>query len=521
MKLERLSEYLTSIVATLLGAFLAVYCGQKAGSGQMNAGILLCGGVVALMTALIMRAKIWLLIPLFWPMSGQLVGMGSLPARDFAIGYVFVVFLALKALKVVRTKPSHGFLDFLLFLNLFYVVTLYIRNPVGVASFGTELAGGRPYFEILFAAMAYWVVGHMTITPEFSRKLPLLMLAGDFLQAFFNFLTFHFPGTALIISKVYTGISPENFNAPDADQDSIRETYLAGVGTNQLRLICAYYPPLSTINPVYILRFLLFVSALYFLLVAGFRNAIFAAMCYFCLGSYFQRGIADIIRMAVMGIPILLCVGFLNGTLFELPYTAQRALSFMPGNWDPKAISDAEGSSEWRFEMWRRVWNSNKYISNWWLGDGFGISKDQLREAQMATEEDSARESATIAGDYHSGPLTAIKFAGYIGLCLIVVLMFAAAAYGWRLINRAKGTPFFFLALFNGCNAIYFPIKYFFIFGSYKMDLALITYSVTFMSLTSRSLDQWKGKLSQQKKLAVTNRTAPLQEFPKVFLDER
>ncbi|MEI6561029.1 MAG: hypothetical protein WCO68_02975 [Verrucomicrobiota bacterium] len=497
MKLERISEYLMITVVTILGATLAVVFGQLASRNPFQTVSIILGGGAALSIALFMRARIWLLIPLFWPMTGQLAGMGSLPVRNLVIGYVFAVFLALKALKVVRSKPEYRLLDYLLLANLAYIATLYIRNPVGVAAFGTELAGGRPYFDILCAAIAYWIIGHMTVSPVLARKFPLLVLAGDFLQGFFNFITFHFPSTALYISKIYTGISPETFNDPTADTETIREGYLGSIGGNIMRVLFAYFPPVSLLNPFCIGRFFCFFISIVFVLKSGFRGVFVSSIFIFFLSAYFRRGVRDIALLLIFGGSILVCIISFQGTLFDLPIPMQRTLSFLPGNWDQKAIVSAQGSSEWRFEMWDIVMRSNKYISNWWLGDGFAISRTQLREAENYADtpgKDEFRESLMIAGDFHSGALTTIKVAGYIGLSLMIALMGAGATLGWRLIYRCRGTPFFAIALFEGCYAVYFPFRYFFIFGSYKVDFPVLVYYIAILTLVDRSLKLWLAR---------------------------
>jgi len=178
MKIERLPEYLTIIVTITCGMLLSMYLGVSTGGGS-GKGWLIMIGIVALVIALIMRANIWLLIPIAWPLMGQITGMpGSFPVRDVVIIYVFPVFLALKALKVVRSKTHYNWLDYVLFLNLAYLATVFIRNPVGTESMGLDRVGGKTYFDAVFAFLGYWVIGHVTLSPKLARWMPFLMIIG-------------------------------------------------------------------------------------------------------------------------------------------------------------------------------------------------------------------------------------------------------------------------------------------------------------------------------------------------------
>ena len=55
-----------------------------------------------------------------------------LTLQHLAICYVFGVFLVLKALKVVRRRPTFDLVDLLMLVILLLLIAAFIRNPVGV-----------------------------------------------------------------------------------------------------------------------------------------------------------------------------------------------------------------------------------------------------------------------------------------------------------------------------------------------------------------------------------------------------
>ena len=501
MKLERLPEYVTVVVTVIVGMTLALYVGSSTGSGS-NMPWIIVGAIIAMSIALIMRERIWVLIPLCWPLMGKIVGLpGSLPARDAVILYVFPVFLALKALKVVRTKLHYTWIDYLLLANLFYLFTVYLRNPVGTESLGFERVGGRAYFETVFAYMGYWVIGHVTLPVRQVRRFPLILIGGSLFAGGLSFITYHFPSTYPVISKIYSGVSAEGFLGETMDADQLepgqtegREGYLANLGGPLLKALHSVYPPFSTLNPLYIWRFLGMVIGVASILKSGFRSSLVGVVLFFIFASWLREGPSKVIRRSLLLIPVIALMLTMQGTVVSLPPAVQRALSFLPGKWDTGVAEEAQGSSNWRREIWARIWSSDhKYISNWWLGDGFGLTQEQLNEVRQmesfGSNEDRG-DNVLITGNYHSLPLTAIHTVGFLGFGLFLLFFVGAGVYGWQLIQRSKGTPYFALAMFAGIPTILAPIPSIFLTGFYDVMFIETIFIVALLRLFSRSLDQ-------------------------------
>jgi O-antigen ligase len=179
--------------------------------------------------------------------------------------------------------------------------------------------------------------------------------------------------------------------------------------------------------------------------------------------------------------------------------TAQRALSFLPGKWDYEAKAAAEESSEWRFYMWQQALTTPEFIKNKLLGDGFGFSAYELQIMQQEVPNGGSpfiggdrQESQLIQGTFHSGPISAIRFVGYVGLVLYLVLSFVAAFYAWRLIRTTAATSFFPLALFIGISVIYGPIEYIFVFGGYESGFPRTIFLCGMLRLLSEGFSRWR-----------------------------
>ena len=522
MKLERLHEYVLITIVTLMGIALALYSGKLAGSGQADRILIILIGFAVVLFVIQVKANVWLMIPISAGLAGNLAAL-KLPmgVHDLAILLSFGSFLVFKALKLVRRKPALTFLDFLLLLNLLMLLQAFVRNPTGTNFMGSDRIGGRPYFSVIFALLAYWVLNRAPVSPRhFSIAIKGFLLASGF-DAACSALTNHIPSAGGIISKFYdngssadaTGvglISPESYSLEEVN----RLVYLGPFGGWLLLFLFCKFLPLTVINPVYIGRFSFFLVGIWLLFASGFRSLFFEIGNYFVLSSYFKKGLGRLLPLGLFLCCILISVGFFNGTLFNLPLSAQRVLSFLPGHWNNEAIDSAKGSSEWRYQIWRNemsggIFEGNKYIRNKIVGDGFGF--DRVLFAQMLSGDaggfggnDAMQENFCITGDVHSGPISTIRTVGYVGLILFVVFLCFLARYAWQLIDQAKGTPYFLPALFFGLPLIYKPLGFVFLFGAFNTEFAKVIIGLGMLKLLKFGLDEYKiqiQKLPQQASL--------------------
>jgi hypothetical protein len=257
-------------------------------------------------------------------------------------------------------------------------------------------------------------------------------------------------------------------------------------------LLVSIFRPLTLINPLYLVRFAAFALTALMLLGSGFRSTIATLAATFLLSSYFRRGWAEVLRIASFGLPLLGLILLMQGVVFDLPLPAQRALSFLPGRWDELAVREAQGSTQWRVEMWKTILGTDKYIESKWFGDGFGFTRRQLdlmRALQRygATPEEM-QENMMVSGGVHSGPISAIRYVGYVGLAIFLTLLIAVAMRAWKLIRQAQNTPFFMLALFIGIPCIWEPVLYTAIFGGFEGGLPETMFRLGLLHMLANSL---------------------------------
>jgi len=495
---------IVTLAATVAGLFGAYFMGQAAAQGNVRFIAIVFGVGAGMLVVFTMGNSIWLLIPLCWPLTGRLGGL-PLPfsVRELAVIAAFGVFIAQIAMKrrSMHTSPSNA-PELFLWLNAAFICTMFARNPVGVAFLGSDTVGGRPYLSVLVGLMAFIVLRFCFIPGNLAKVFPLLLLGPNFIVGFLGSITVFFPFLTPIIFPVYSGIdvtgyvAEEYFGQSGAPESlgSARISSFSFIGIALITGVVAYNNPLKAMSIGYPKLFFLMVLGTLFVGMAGFRNILFVAVLTVIIAAYLWNGGAGIIKTMLLGCFFLGAV-IVTQSVVELPRSIQRSFSFFPGPWNPDIVKGANESTDWRFDMWKMALTTDRYIQNKLLGDGFGFSRTELEIMFNASiggagyvGADAAKEAFMVQGSFHSGPVSTIRFAGYIGLILLVVLMFLNAKYAWKLFNRAKGTQLQPLAIILVIYSLYSPVYFLFIFGEYRNDLPAAFFNLGMLKLLENSL---------------------------------
>ncbi len=373
-------------------------------------------------------------------------------------------------------------LDWIVLLNLGYVlITLYV-NPVGFFVFGSKTIGARTYFNIGIAAIAYWVIVRSPDTSKSVRRAPYFIAAGALLISLLYLSTYAMPALPFRLPYLFALLDIQTFyGALTPEAEIPRFQRLADGGLALALMLCAYYPPQKLLNPSRG-RFYLLVLCLIGILASGFRSAMLSILAAISLAAWLYRRSQDMVVMMVLGACMLGLLAFGHGRLYDLPLAAQRTLTFLPGKWSPIVVQDAEWSTQGRFKWWKDI-IENRVIKNWWLGDGFGAS---LTEMQSMDVRRSSAESVMVSGSFHNGPLTTIRYAGIVGLILFYTLMITSAVAAVRYVRLCRNSPLLPVAIYLAIQLIWIPFHFTLVFGSYNTDLPQQIFLVGLLRLVIR-----------------------------------
>ncbi len=490
--------------ALLLGLLLAVVIGSAVGSSDMR---LAAGLIAAIPVAVIfvkLKTNIWVLLPIGWYLTGRLPWLPvPFTVRDLCFMAVIFFFTLFFATRAFPWKRKTSTLDYLIYINLAYLATVFTRNPVGFWAIQSSMVGGRPYFEIALAFGAFLILSRVQLSDFLAKVFPLFFLIPAWSLALLDSVARLLPQSGYALNSIYSGVGSAGVSGVLQQEARLGETRITGLvqaGVSSVTALCAKFNPVTLISPLYPGRLILLAASFGAIFLSGFRGALLFALVAFLLAVVLRRNVRDLwvsSAVALLGILVLISI---QGNILQLPLTMQRALSWLPGDWNQEAVADAEGSSQWRFEMWGWAWNDERILRDRTWGQGFGLSLDDMNliaGSLMAGEGGgtrlggSDRENFMITGSFHSGPLSTIKYIGVVGLSLYFPLMCYMAILAWRLCRRAYGSKAFTLSLFVGIPIIYEPFNFVVIFGALDSNYSQLLFWAGLLNMLSNYIDNF------------------------------
>ena len=157
------------------------------------------------------------------------------------------------------------------------------------------------------------------------------------------------------------------------------------------------------------------------------------------LAFYFE-GLHRSRMMPIIALGMLACCGLFAGFADRMPKSLQRCITFLPVHVDPEVKMNAEGSTDWRLEIWQSVLPQiPKYF---FLGKGLTMDEkdwESYQELGNSQVGGVVGGGFALAGDYHSGPLSTIIPFGMWGA--LAFLWFLAASIKAMWSNYKYGDP--------------------------------------------------------------------------------
>jgi hypothetical protein len=476
---------ITQWVGLGVGLIATVLIAYWLANQQLTNLALLLGVAVVVVVASVLRERSWVLIPLGWMLTGtsQFIPMN--------LSYQNVCFLLAFSAYVTYIIVTHqklwyrwGPLDYVLAINLAWIAVAILRHPVGFLFVRSERVGGRPLVEIALALSAYWVLVRLPSSLKLVARIPYFILAGATLVALLNLVVYLAPATTPYLYRFYKGVETSLYlNLGGVTQEGItRWGALMPFGMIMIFILCGLYPPRTLFNPLRP-RFYLFALGLAAILASGFRSGLLWVFIALALGSWLHRGWREVVLCGIAGTLVLgpLLVG--QGRLYRLPLPAQRALAWLPGQWSPVVVEATDLRREGRFDWWRKIIKNN-LIHDWWLGDGFGMTRSDLEISFFNNADFETASNAT--GGFHNGPLTSIRFVGIVGMVCFYVYMIAAAVSAVQCMHRCRGTPLQVVAVFLAIQLVWEPFHFTLVFGAYESQVPQTIFLVAILQLVTR-----------------------------------
>ena len=348
--------------------------------------------------------------------------------------------------------------------------TAKMTGGFGLKAMGSDVYGGRKYVTLMVGILSYFALTARPIPPEKARRYIGLFLLGSVL-CFISDLYSIMPSP---LRSIYLFIPPSVL--PDAGDWGLGSTRMGGfssTGSAIVMWMMARHGVRGILLSGRLLRLVIFTVCFGVIFLGGYRSAIIFPVLVFGV-LFFAEGMHRSRLMPAFVLSAILASALVVPMARHLPFTFQRSLAFLPLDIDPQARMDAEGSTQWRLQIWQALLPQiPQYLL---LGKGFSFTSEtygELMSGQSGFKTvDAAENPLALSSDFHSGPLSVILSFGIWGA--IVWLWFWGACF-WALRRNYKyGDP----ALRNSNSFLlaYFAVKcvsFMVIFGAVQNDIGI------------------------------------------------
>lgn len=372
------------------------------------------------------------------------LGMFIAPA---VLGY----WIVMRLMGYVRFEwIGHALMDGMVLLIFLYMCFAFYRNPVAINALGidSDLMGGIDYVACLTGVLSYVAVSVIPFTAlelcKTIRNVVLLNVVTAFIGTFLNL-------------RVGGGSGEEMMSEVGEAAKTTRFDQFSYLGRAVFFLLYAYYPLGRLLSSPWRLGLLLLCAAA--VLIAGWRSTLIEFVLSFFVLAFLKRELTFILCMGAFCYAGLLVLSS-EHALEDLPFGVQRSLCAIPGvHVSQEVEGDAEGSSDWRKEMWGWALDSRThYIKDYVWGDGPGISKQAHRRNRTAIMRGEAKFGDNRAfaqfGVWHSGWITLIHRYGIVGLLLVGSIQLLQVIYSLLSSLRYRSTRYFpYLSVF-ACSVL-------------------------------------------------------------------
>ena len=363
----------------------------------------------------------------------------------------------------------------LLVIGIVVIGTAFLTGGAGIKALGSSSYGGKHYINIAAGIALYFVIAANPISISQSKLyyglyflsgitgvLSLLAYAGgDRLSSLYLFV----PRDVMLL-QASNSIEGFQFGL-------IRLSGLVTASSAICLFMLARYGVKGILNVAKWWRLALVAISLGAGLLSGFRSFFGFIVLVFFIGFVLEglHRTRYFFNLAMIG---LLCFCGLLAFSTKLPFTIQRSLSFLPIEVSPMAKQDAQGSIEWRLEMWRHLLpDVPRYLLK---GKGYAIDPGDLFMTRESTLRGygSGSDSFVVSGDYHNGPLSVVIPFGIWGVMAFIWFLYTSGRVLYQ--NYRNGDPAL-KTINTALYACYLAHVIFFVFfvGGFETDLAFFT----------------------------------------------
>src|SRR3984893_11696876 len=320
--------------------------------------------------------------------------------------------------KALQIGPLPFWVPIIIITGIIFLHT-FKGGDLGFKILGSSEYGARRHLPFLLAVMSYLIVVNSVQRDKASlRRLPLLYVIFVIIGSLPSLITTFVPALTPLAYFLTGTANLEAYIEAISIRGAILERIgaLGGIGIALQLYLVSWYSIRDWWRPERWWVVVVSGFALFLCVRSGFRSGL--------LGYVFVTAIACVIVLrwrAVVAAIFALAMCFVlaagNNNLFRLPIAAQRALSILPGDWDPVAVYSAEASSDFR-RVVQDVSLKSYFDPFSLIGHGFKYntgeaSKYEAPPGTIPTEE--TYRGYVVRKQFHIGWISLFDSVGIIG----------------------------------------------------------------------------------------------------------
>lgn len=379
-----LASRLTIILVTVVGLIVAFSLGISVSEADYMPVMLLLMVITTAAWVLVSGSNYWILIPLAFSLQIPALPLGprAFELPELAAAGCFGLFCARMAFKV---QPFNLFRIDYLWIGAYFiwVIFVYTKNPTGLLIFGASSGGARSYAKIILAFLSFLVMSNQKLSEKECKWIVWLMLAGSL-------------GTGLVYARDALMGLDETSNFGELEEGGWQQSFIGPLMIWLSYLLGRFrMDQIFSLARFYLVPFMVF---LYYAALLTGKRAVFAVMVAMPLFVAVLRRQWNYVVVGCIGSILVvstLVVG--HGKLFQLPYRAQRAMAYLPGDWDPRLrrISGDNGELDvFRARMNEKALEQIKESP--WLGPGYQLNVQEFQRIMVTSTGNSFNAETQI-----------------------------------------------------------------------------------------------------------------------------
>ncbi|MFA5688378.1 MAG: O-antigen ligase family protein [Kiritimatiellales bacterium] len=337
---------------------------------------------------------------LYLALTASFTSLSVLRISSFSDASIFFAFAALSCFSLMlmhrgRYEKQPG--DRMLFSFVAVILVLMAARGSGLKFLGSAVWGGSPYI-LVFAATFFYL---------FSRRLRVTR-SGILWTVFLSVLL---GGVNTLFQRRGFFVAMETMN----EFSQVRLSWAMPLATSLLPLALVIHWKRIWLPALLALASLMAAAA------TGFRGRIVSTVFLCFVFFYFYAGNRKQYVVKALFTGLLLWGAILAAAPF-LPLGMQRAVSFVPGvTVNLAQASVAQGSTEWRFEIWKYC--LQQFPEYWLIGRGIAFNVwTTISELGALDVQLQNQWFMFLTHSYHSGPLTLLIDYGLPGLLVMLTV---------------------------------------------------------------------------------------------------